>query len=125
MKCSIAGVGILALIAVQPPAEAAPTVSNLLTGNDLYATCSEMGGIGKGMVNFGMCYGYISGAIDTYASVRSESGLDPCFAPGVTTKQLVDMVVAYLRDNPAERHSPANYSVAKAVKSLFVKCPAQ
>ncbi|WP_294334557.1 Rap1a/Tai family immunity protein [uncultured Sphingomonas sp.] len=100
-------------------------VSIFKTGNDLYKECSTEVSNTASALDFASCRSYIQGALDSYASARAEQSLASCYLPGVTGKQLFDVVIAYLRDHPAERHIGANYLVAKATKDLFISCPAK
>jgi len=61
-------------------------------GNTLYASCITRG-------NAASCDGYIAGVADTLEMTRTI-----CIPPRVTSGQLVDVVIKFLKDNPESRH---------------------
>jgi hypothetical protein len=84
-----------------------------MNGNQLYERCE-----GQDLFKQGVCTGYILGVMDDLQSTRSLAHLPPCGSDQITVKQLHDVVVKYLRDNPAQRHysavSLAGYAIIKA-----------
>ena len=121
---------LLALLCAPPvhaasQAEPAQDVrmSIFMTGNDLYARCSTDINDPQGVGNYGFCRGYILGAADFYGTYAAEMGASSCLSETVTTQQLIDVVVKYLRDHPEKRHAPASYAVIAAVPSLMIRCP--
>lgn len=93
-----------------------------LSGNDLYQRCTTPMNASDGLANFGFCRGYIYGYFDSILTRLAEDGGSACLKSGVTNTQVVDVVVQYLRDNPATRHEPADFAVLKAVATLVEPC---
>lgn len=86
-----------------------PTRSHAVfdTGNDLYNFCTSKNDL-KLMLCLGLVTGYYEGLSFTY---------DCDTSPKVTREQMKDIVVKFLRDNPAERHRAA---VALAGRAYFL-----
>lgn len=93
-----------------------------LSGNDLYQRCITPINASDGLANFGFCRGYIYGSLDSILTKLAEDGGSACLKSGVTNTQVADVVVQYLRDNPATRHEPADFAVMKAVATLVEPC---
>lgn len=93
------------------------------TGNHLYAACEADLNAPAGLIEFGNCMGYIQGSVDSYMTFRAETKQSSCLAPGVKGVQVRDMVIAYLRDNPGQRHLTASNLVVQAITPLIVECP--
>jgi hypothetical protein len=80
-------------------------------GNGLLADCGDTAGF-----NSGVCRGYFSGVDDTV------SGILVCRPPESTNGQMVDVVLAGLRNHPEERHMASSYLVLKYLMAAF-PCP--
>lgn len=78
-----------------------------LDGNDLYKACQQVDG-----TSMARCIGYIDGAADEMLAYLGGKG---CLPDGLTESKLHDVVVAYLRDHPAERNSSAATVVGAAI----------
>lgn len=76
-------------------------------GNSLYAYCRSGG------VELGVCYGYVAGITH---SLQVEGLLCPGAA---TNEQAIDVVTAYLEQNPSLRHLSAEQLVAAALLEAF------
>ncbi len=91
------------------------SISNL-TGNDLLRFCNS-----HEAFETNICTGYIEGLRDglMFATVSLKS--KPFFAvpDKVSSDQLRDVVVKYLRDNPETRHKPAGMLTIFALKEAF------
>jgi len=96
-------------------------------GNDLYAQCqnaeksirTEEGDnirvIASGdLFSAGTCWGYIQAVVD---SVPAGEGFEP--DENVRLTQYMDVVLAYLRDNPSLRHHPAYFLTRTALSNAF------
>jgi len=82
-------------------------------GNKLFDNCEvALDASGKGLQFLGVCEGYILGAFDA----RSDAF---CLPAGVNARQLVDVVMLYLREHPEKRYLLAADLVATAVKQKF------
>ena len=68
------------------------------TGNQLHRVCQS-----DGFTDKGFCKGYIVGVID----MLTDTYRTYCTPEGVTYEQSVDIVTAFVRTNPADRHLPA------------------
>jgi hypothetical protein len=115
-------------LAQQPPTWVTKRYCVLENGNELYADCqiAEKGietaadGTmrvkvnGADLFSAGTCWGYIMAVVD---SIPEGEG----FAPDgqVSMTQHMDVVLAYLRDNPSQRHLPAYYLVRTALTNAF------
>jgi hypothetical protein len=118
----LALVSLIALAIVSTPAQAQNPVSIFRTGNDLHTSCGTDLNDALGLLEAGLCRGYIQGAIDSYMNFLAETGQPSCLATGVTGVQVRDLVTAYLRDNPGQRHDTASNMVVRAISSLIVRC---
>jgi hypothetical protein len=106
-------------LSIAGPADAA---AHYLTGNDLYSSCQSPSG---SALRYG-CFSYIQGVVDaedeevTLAKVQQAvqqgqhqplyqgaTGHFWCIPPEVALSQVVDVVVQFLHDHPAERHAGA------------------
>jgi hypothetical protein len=84
----------------------------LKSGNDLVADCQL-----KIPVAEGYCYGYVHGAHDALGMIT-----EFCSPDDVVGKQLVDIVMKYLKENPENLH----YNAASLVTSALIRafpCP--
>ncbi|WP_216339522.1 Rap1a/Tai family immunity protein [Roseovarius sp. PS-C2] len=65
-----------------------------------------------------MCAGFVGGAtgLIPYAPQFSST---VCLPTGVTYPQMTDVVIAYLQDNPAQRHNFASPLIAIALGEAF------
>lgn len=94
---------VLALLSA--PAEA-------VTGNSLFDACERSAE--------GFCAGYILGVVDR---IEDQALIEPrhiCFPPGATTRQLIDVVMNYLRKHPEKRHFKASQQVWLALDEVWV-----
>jgi Rap1a immunity proteins len=66
--------------------------------------------------NAGVCWGYIEAVVE---SIPEGEGFEP--SSSVRMSQHVDVVLAYLRDNPASRDQSAYYLVRTALSTAFAK----
>ena len=102
---------------------------SLEDGNQLYSECQSADKnltVGEGdavhlkpstpydMVRAGLCWGYIQGVVD---SIPAGEGFEP--DKNVRISQYVDVVLAYLRDNPGRRHLPAYGLTRSALSHAF------
>jgi hypothetical protein len=103
-----------------------------LSGNELLETCEAQDDLAR----FGFCIGYISGVIEGMkwgvaapllmsgqtAQEADKTGgmfLGFCSPEGGTLGQYKDVVVLYLRNNPAERHNTARTQVQSALSEVY------
>lgn len=87
-----------------------------LTGNDLLRFCNS-----HEAFETNMCTGYIEGVRDglMFATVNLKSKPFFWVPDKVSSDQLRDVVVKYLRDNPETRHKPAGMLTIFALKEAF------
>jgi hypothetical protein len=89
---------------------ASPVAAQGLTGNELFADCTESSRSPK----YWLCSGYVRGIAE--ARQGSTAGTwRYCPPEGATQEQLMDVVVKYLRESPASRHKPAVLLVSLAL----------
>jgi Rap1a immunity proteins len=101
---------------------------SLLDGNELYTFCQDAaknvtvkGGekvysreAGGSAFGAGNCWGYVEAVAD---SIPADTGFVP--DENVLLSQHVDVVLKYLRDNPAERQKPAYYLARTALENAY------
>jgi hypothetical protein len=61
------------------------------------------------------CTGYVAGVV----AGSDQDGITFCFASGVTSDQLADVVKLWLRDHPEKRHLSGSFLVFSALKEKF------
>jgi hypothetical protein len=106
----------LALAQAAPP----PAASGVFfTGNDLYEECQKL--------IHNACTGYVMAVSDALQDAADANGSPRtvCLSPGVEARQLVDVVVRYLREHPEIRHASAASMVTVALQGSFPCPPAQ
>jgi hypothetical protein len=91
----------------------ASAASSFYDGNQLYALCTDTNRASAALTE-GMCRGYVMGVVDQAAG-QALYGQHICLPNGVSAVQATDVVVRYLRENPAERHIGAGTLAAKAL----------
>lgn len=102
----------LALAAAIAAPQNVPVVS--ITGNDLWDVCSESS------IQGSACSSYIAGALDTFAMMERVSGVeDGCVPEAATYRQVTDMIVQQLRDNPGDRDVQAAIIIFVAARQAF------
>lgn len=95
----------------------------LVSGNDLYGRCTSDPRDSEYVANLGFCRGYIYAAADFFATIAAEADRSSCHKAGVSNRQIVDLVIKYLRENPEKRNMPANYAVIEVMPALMSPCP--
>ena len=90
-----------------------------VTGNRLLEICTP--------VQTPPCYAYVEGVADafqstTFSALRMQQNALFCLPQGVTSRQLIDIAINYLRDHPEQRHDVASANVALAFANAF-PCP--
>jgi hypothetical protein len=83
------------------------------TGNDILTHCTE-----QNLAETRRCWGYLEGVADAMV-IHDVNGFTACFSVGVDSDQLKDIVLQYLRANPATRHYVAADIVARALAQAF------
>lgn len=99
-----------------------PSVSHwvTMTGNDLYPLClawqktQNNGGQDDAdtVIKGQTCYSFILGVINAYPASTS-------FPEGTTNEQIVDVVVNYLKEHPADRGEDAWLLILKSEEEAF------
>jgi hypothetical protein len=107
----VAASAIVLLFAIGPARPQEPSVYALNTGNDLMDLCSDK----NNDIRLGECIGYIRGVGDT---MNMLDGIWVNVNPP-TNRQLVDVILKYLRDYPATRNSSAAAIVMRALQKAF------
>lgn len=85
---------------------------DLSTGNGFLATCDKNA---PGQ-NFWLCAGYVSGFLNR-ESLDKEHLI--CIPAAANNGQIMDVILAYMRDNPADRHQPSSALVYVALAKAF------
>jgi|ERR1700675_3386151 len=109
---------------VQAPESAASTENYAIaTGNDLLALCSTAQNSADHDFDSALCMGYIRGVQDTLGELSAGGVKSPfplCVgASSPTTGQSKDVVVKFMRDNPAIRNQDAAVVVMGALSQAF------
>lgn len=68
--------------------------------------------------DYGYCAGYVTSVADILLQYELY-GYSACFSSAIKSQQLIDNVVAYLKENPQEVTLPAKEVVAKALATAF------
>lgn len=114
-----------------------PALAENISGNDLLSICEATDDAAK----LGYCIGYVTGVIEGMkwgiASPLMMSGADPeeadktgntllgfCIPAEATLGQMRDVILLYLRSNPAERHASARIQVQFALAGAY-PCPSE
>lgn len=83
-------------------------------GNNLYEFCQDTDTNWKSAV----CSGYITAVSDMLENGHPFTAMQACI-PNVSRQQLIDIVVAWFRDNPERRHYLASGEVTYALMQAF------
>lgn len=111
---------------------ACPALAENISGNDLLSICETTNDTAK----LGYCIGYISGAIEGMkwgisvpllmsgadASEAEKTGntlLGFCVPAEASLGQMRDVILLYLHNNPAERHTSARIQVQLALAGAY------
>jgi hypothetical protein len=86
-------------------------------GNQLLDECNPASGYNS--FASGMCIGYVTATVDTLSFIP---GMGFCLPLASTKGQIRDVVLKYLQDHPADRHSVAASLVTVALWESF-PCP--
>jgi hypothetical protein len=118
---SLLVIGVPASASAQPQTSFGPAradVHSFVLGNKLYGWCVDDGETAQAA-----CVQYIVGVADTEAQHEMfKASPWACMPDNLTDGQLRDLVIKYLRDNPAIRHNSAANLVIFALKGAF-PCP--
>jgi len=95
--------------------------AHFLNGNKLYELCTAPA---PEYLKEAQCLGYVQATADYLNSLRFVNHLPECPPTDANTRQVVDVVVNYLRDRPQDRNSDADTLVVFALTSAW-KCPPQ
>jgi hypothetical protein len=126
-KSGLAAVCCL-LLALSPAPLSAEDESFLATGNDFLSNCDASGDL-KELVCLGYVRGYISGHISGTMSARyvisswgrktTDLPQSFCLPTNFDYKQVVDVVLRFLRDKPNLRHEPLGLLMHHALRTGF------
>jgi hypothetical protein len=83
---------------------------SFISGNALYDNCEPTA--------LPTCGAYIFGVLDLMAQTNGQL-FAHCLPDKATGKQLIDVVVKWLRENPAERHYSAASNIQVALQQAF------
>ena len=87
-------------------------------GNKLLTICNDT----EGVLNLGICLGYVEAVSDVLDSGAAISGWKACSPENVTAGQVKDIVTRFLVNHPEKRHYAAHTLVARALSEAF-PCP--
>lgn len=103
---------ILAALLASTPAKANDTVSD--NGNEILEICDRGTNFGDGF-----CIGYIRGLKTAVDVIIRLNDRQTCYPDGITVGQLRDVVVSYVRRNPANRHEGATLVFMRAISEAW------
>lgn len=110
--------GLLIIAAVTSSGWAFEARADFYDGDQLYEECQSPADTRP--ISNGFCIGYIAGAYDMLDGLSSGAGSNlVCLPSNVQTGEMVDVVKAYLQENPDERSKPAMYNVLTALNIAF------
>jgi hypothetical protein len=104
----------LAIVGIASPANA-----DSYSGNDILKMCTS-----TSVNDQNFCAGYSSGIFEEIRLVHVVQKTQDCVPVGVTYGQVEDVIVKYLKDNPADRNSAAVFLVTAAIGDAW-KCGPQ
>jgi hypothetical protein len=87
--------------------------TTFVSGNDLYQWCQSEG------EPHARCAGYIIGAADSFSMTSASQGLRWEPPSQITTGQIIDIAVRYLKEHPEERHLQAASLVWSALEQTW------
>lgn len=108
---------IAAIVLSSTTSPASAEGPDIYTGNGLYRVCSEES---PGFQS-GLCHGFIAGVIARSSlaeRIVPKSGLI-CDVSRAENGQIRDVIVAYLRDHPADRHYASSQLIVQALQAAF------
>ncbi len=111
LALACAGAAAQSPVEVRNAVEAHLSSRNLFTGEELYRQ-------GEGPV----FHAYVTGVFDA-GSMTGPPLRMYCLPAGVTDRQIADVALKYLRENPAHRHLGAAHLVRRAFRDAW-PCPA-
>jgi hypothetical protein len=114
MKTKLALGMVVALPVLAVEARAA---GDFFDGNQLYAYCTSSVDYERGL-----CLGYVEGVVEYMEEVRVSNNKPHCVPSGTGAKQVLEVVVNYLRNQPQDRSKAPIWSVGLAVMTAW-KCP--
>ncbi len=115
---SLVVAGLLAPTLLGSALVPAPALARgFFAGNSVYANCQASGNT----LSWGLCRGYIIGALDAYEAETEALHLKPafCIPEGVTVEQAADVAVQYMQEHPENRHTNAASLVWISVFQAF------
>jgi hypothetical protein len=102
---------ILALVGISNHAHA-----DSYTGNDLLKLCTSASANDQGF-----CIGYSVGVFEEIRLINVLRKTPDCVPAGVTYGQVEDVIIKYLKDNPADRNAAAVFLTTAAIGEAW-KC---
>lgn len=97
--------------------------SHAVTGNEALELCQTRQGAACSFYYHGIIDGLLAGAsftsLDITGNGDSTTALGVCAPSAVTSGQMIDVAIEYLRRNPAERHEGAGLLTIDAWREAF------
>jgi hypothetical protein len=93
--------------------------ASIASGNDLYASCKS-----SDVFDRTLCYGFVSGVVSGVQADRAIAAKPQawCSREGVTNRQIIDIAVKFMEDDPSIRDQDAAAIVMFAMVGAF-PCP--
>ena len=112
-------ISVLAAVAVLATSPATPAFSGFVSGGDLLASCTPAKVDPTYRLKVAECRGYVVGIADTFDCKTQALGFKWNSSTGSSQRDLVDVVVVWLRKHPGEMSYQANGLVAAALSEAF------
>ena len=103
---------IIAALCSASPAEGREVAND--DGKEILSLCESSYDFSKGM-----CLGYVRGIATTTDILMQMNDRHLCFPKSVTVGQMRDVVIAYIRRNPAQRHEGATLLYMRAINEAW------
>jgi hypothetical protein len=113
----LAGLTLLVLLGASRDAAAQGGPGHFWLGNDLHAACT-----GGNEAQLQTCTGYVMAIVDVVAEARNDGTARACVPFNIARQHVVDVTVAYLRENPQLWRRHASSLVMAALNARY-PCP--
>lgn len=89
---------------------------DIWTGNGFLQTCRDQINV-ENAFRIGMCFGYLDGWLSRDAASMEDRSV--CRPKNVPNRQLMDIILKYLENNPEKRHLMIDYAIHGSLSQAF------